>query len=339
MGNSQNVNKLTSPYDMAIYLKDHGYDVQTGCMKATRKSNGKLAKKPGHRWRDSRRMVQSDTSLIIMTGNILIVDVDDKVDNIYDHIDIPSDCWVEKTPSGGWHIYFQYDADISAYNTNIKNKLWGFKEVDLLIKNGFAYAGGTTYALPEDGKLVTYVWDHERNPINVPKLCKIPEKLKVDILKSIREKEIKTVEDMRPYILGCPGDSITCAGCKRLSYSHMESVCQTFASMGLGRDIIREWTKDFGDDEYTSELISKYQFNNEYAYPPTLISLKRSSNHTNVLPKEFTFKNIIDTLDIYVYKPPSGIELKDHKPAMVFIELLRLESMDELIPRFIARLK
>jgi hypothetical protein len=338
-GGGQSLDCLTNPHAMATLLKSNGHDVQTTHLRVTRKYNTKLAKKPGHRWRDSRRMVESDSALMIMTGNILIVDVDDKVENIYDHIDIPLDCWVEKTPSGGWHIYFQHDEDIAQYNTNIKNKLWGFKEVDILIKNGFAYAGGTSYALPEDGRLVHYVWDYERNPVKVRHPCKIPEILKSAILDSIRQKEIETIRDMKPYILGCDGDTTSCAGCKKLSYRHMESVCQTFSSMEIGREMIREWTKDFDDAEYITELLLRYEHNNEYAHPPALIAMKRASEHCKVLPKHLMFKSIINTLNTRAYRPPVGTAAMDHPPAATFIKLLETEGLEDLIPHFMEKIK
>ena len=234
---------VSQPYAMATYLNVLGYHAQTTRIKPYYKGNS-LVKQPTHQWGYSRRMRPEDTALMIMTKSLLVIDIDSPVSDIEQHLKLPENCWVEYTPSGGAHIYLSADEDISKFRTTIKIKLWNFDKVDILVNDGFAYAGGTTYIHPKTKAQCTYRWDTKRNPLTVPKLGTIPLNWKIDIITGIKQKSKAFVELMQLYLLGCRNEKCMGLRINILDYhSTAMALVRVLRHHEDGIKLIQEWSR------------------------------------------------------------------------------------------------
>lgn len=242
MGNHHSKSDVSSPYAMSVYMDLLGYKTQTTEMNMCIRGD-KVAKPPGHQWRSYNRKRPTDTALMVMMGDIFVIDIDDKiVGRLEDHLTIPEGCWVEYTASGGAHIYFTADPEIRQYNTTIKLQLWGFKEVDILIKNGFAYAGTTRYTHPWTGKLHSYHWDPKRNPLTIPVLGKVPEEWQKEIVTGIKSKRLSFLRNLRPILLGCEKCRGLISDVKNYP-KILRSLYRSIGSHAGAYDLILEWSK------------------------------------------------------------------------------------------------
>jgi len=284
MGNNQ-FKESSTPFAMSVYLNMLGYEAQTTNLQAIHdKRTGNVNKKPCHSWSKYLRQNPNDNALIIMMGNVFVIDIDDVVENIDAKLNIPKDCWVERTGNGGVHIYFKADPDIAKFNTSIKMKLLGFNSVDILIKNGFAYAGGTSYYHPIKKRNLSYSWDPDRNPLTTPKLGVIPLHWKEEIMKELRYKNNSFIIEVKHYLLGCTGVA-GCAGCtgmvvktKKELKNTLRLLCKRIGSIKGGVELIKIWYAKQDD----IDLILDHYYTTGETYPYSELSLRsifKNSSH------------------------------------------------------------
>lgn len=301
MGNNNSKTpELYNPSKIATYLKDRGIcDTQTTIIEPSINQKGKMVKKPIHSWKKINRNVSYDTALMIMTGDVLVIDIDDHVDDINRYVNLPNNCWVDYTASGGCHIYLNKDDDIYEYSTTIELKLWGFEHVDILIKNGFAYAGGTTYRHPVTNGTMSYVWDNEHNPLTVEKLGNIPTDWKDEILKNLDKVNEKLINSLKPWILGCNGTPGICHGCYGLvptrDIEYFSLVLKKLLERikGEGIELLIEWIKKHSDNNINNK---HYMHNpcDPYDYVRVYEAIQKESTHTKMYKvNEFLNKEVI----------------------------------------------
>jgi len=241
---------LNNPSKMAKLLMDNGIAASTNRLVISPGDNGKCKKKPMFPWKNIFRNDSNDSCLIINTGKVVVIDIDTKIEDIQKFIDkLPSNCWFETTPNGGVHIYFLRSDKLHNYNSCIKISLFGMHPVDILIKNGVVYAGGTTYLKP-NGDLCRYVWDKQLNPLTTT-LGEMPEEWETMILEILTSKDKEVAAKMRPYLLGCQ--------CCRPMGIDLTLVSSTIARYGEEcRSLIREWTASRDISIIVDESLQKY---------------------------------------------------------------------------------
>lgn len=304
MGNNSSrtpeLTELYNPGRIAAYLKDEGIcDTQTTVIIPSLSEKGKMIKKPAHSWMKEKRNYHTDTALMIMTGDVLVIDIDDPVDDITRYVNLPDNCWVDYTASGGCHIYLNKDDDIYEYSTTIGLKLWGFEHVDILIKNGFAYAGGTTYRHPITNATMAYVWDNERNPLTVGRLSNIPTEWKREILKNLEKSNKEFISSLKPWILGCSGVAGECHGCVGLvptrDIEFFTLVLKKLLERHKGGiELFIKWVKKYSDDNIDNKHWM-YNTCDPYDYMRVYESIKKESTHT----KMYKINEFLERRQIY----------------------------------------
>ena len=300
--------QLYEPYKLAHYLNNNDIcKAQTTHLYPQLGNNGKLRKKPGHRWKNNRpRILKYDEAIMIMTGDILVIDIDDKVDDINKYLQLPEKCWVDYTPSGGCHIYLKNDVRIQEYNTTVGLKLWGFKNVDILIKNGFAYAGGTSYYNPiHYGKMI-YRWDVVKNPTTIERPGEIPTEWKKDILEKLEGKTTKYINNLKHWLLGCDGIDNVCHGCEGLvpneNYGYLLYLVSTcLNNKNGGPELIHQWMHKNCKCKIRYEISIKSDDNPYTNDSIHLEEIKKASSHGKVQERHRFLRNIIASLDIKQY--------------------------------------
>ncbi len=246
---------LNNPSKMAKLLMENGVAAHTNRLVITAGESGKCKKKPMFQWKNGFRNDSHDSCLFINTGKVVVIDIDTKIEDIRKNINLPSNCWLETTPSGGVHIYFLRSEKLHKYNNCIKISLFGIHPVDILIKNSIVYAGGSTYLKP-NGDLCRYVWDKEMNPLTTT-LGKMPEEWESMILEILTSKDKEVAAKMRPYLLGCQ-----CCKPMGIELTLVSSIIARFGEEC--RSLIREWTASRDISIIVEECLQKYSGKTTY---------------------------------------------------------------------------
>ena len=342
--------ETSKAYKMANLInRSSNIHCQTTIISPTIRKCGKVEKAPSHKWQVSKeksRLEKSDTALMIMMDDIVVIDIDTpledcSIDDVFP--DLPADCWIDRTPSGGYHLYFQSDDDIGKYPTTTKLSLWGLDAVDILIKNGFAYGGGSAYKHPKTGKMMRYVWDEQRNPEKSLTLPPIPQEMKEEILRGLMERHridrpkksnisplpkksiavTASPDDLREYVLGCDG-SDECAGCRGLPnddepydeyFKMIVVVANETQKSDEGLEIVDKWAQR--SSKYDREDVVRRYHSIKDGYdgkPLTIASIKVKSEHNKIKHPLCDLRKKIDKMDFSKFTPPPSTRLDKYQP-------------------------
>ena len=190
-------------YEQARWInKNTKYTAQTGNIgfKNNRESDGKVVKT--YSWGDDHLEKNKKEVWIDKQHNglgvraskdtdMFFIDMDDynsdKVQEFKDKIfpQLPENCWIKNSSSGGINICFKYDEDI---HKAIDNKdsingidMDGFK-IDVCCRKQCCFS-----TITNGEKVYKASWDDVKNPINVKELDSIPEKFKETILSALKK--------------------------------------------------------------------------------------------------------------------------------------------------------